>query len=80
MIYGQSPYSTNIMDFRGFDPSKISIVKGGIPRPIVNSPESLNQAILARIILVVRLGVQRIVYHLSTDTHHLPSMFYTTIL
>ena len=35
---------TNIMDFRGFDSSMILILRGGIPRPIGNFPESLTQA------------------------------------
>ena len=55
--YGQSPYSTKIMDFRGFDSSRILILRGGIPRPKGNFPESLSQAILVGIMLVGRLGV-----------------------
>ena len=47
------------MDFRGFDSSIILDLRGGIPRPIGNFPESLSQAILAGIILVGRLGVRR---------------------
>ena len=50
-------FRTNIMDFRGFDSSVILILRGGIPRPIGNSPESLSQAILAGIMLVGKLGV-----------------------
>ena len=48
---------TNIMDFRGFDSSIIFILRGGIPRPIGDSPESLSQAILVGVMLVGRLGV-----------------------
>ena len=47
----------NTMDFRGFDSSTILILRGGIPRPIGNFPESLSQAILVGIMLVGRLGV-----------------------
>ena len=48
---------TKIMDFRGFDSSIIFILRGGIPRPIGNFPESLGQAILVGTMLVGRLGV-----------------------
>ena len=48
---------TKILDFREFDSSIILILRGGIPRPIGNFPESLSQAILVGIILVGRLGV-----------------------
>ena len=48
---------TNIMDFRGFDSSIILILRGGIPRPMGNFPESLSQAILVGIMLVGRLGL-----------------------
>ena len=48
---------TNIMDFRGFYSSTISILRAGIPRPTGNFPESLSQAILVGIMLVGRLGV-----------------------
>ena len=37
---------TKILDFRGFDSSRILIVRGGIPRPIGNFPEILSQRIL----------------------------------
>ena len=47
----------NIMDFRGLDSSIIIHLRGGIPRPKGNFPESLSQAILVGIILVGRLGV-----------------------
>ena len=44
---------TNIMDFRGFDSSIILILRGGIPRPMWDFPESLSQAILAGVKLVL---------------------------
>ena len=40
----------------GFTQAESEFVRGGIPRPIGNSPESLSQAILVGIILVGRLG------------------------
>ena len=45
---------TNIMDLRVFDSSIILCLRGGIPRPMGNSPESLSQAILVGIIHVSR--------------------------
>ena len=48
----------NIMGFRGFASSRISILRDAIPRPIGNFPESLIQAILVGIMLVGRVGVQ----------------------
>ena len=48
---------TNIMDFRRFDSSTILSLRGGIPRPIGDLPESLSQAILVGITLVGRLGL-----------------------
>ena len=50
---------TEIMDFGGFDSSRILILRGGILMSIGNFPESLSQAILAEIILVGTLGVWR---------------------
>ena len=47
----------NIVDFRGFDSSTILKLRGGIPRPMGDLPESLSQAILEGIMLVGRLGV-----------------------
>ena len=44
--------STKFMDFRGFYTSIILTLRGGIPRPIGNSLESLSHAILVGIILV----------------------------
>ena len=37
---------TNIVGFRGFDSSVVLILRGGIPRPTGNFPESLSQAML----------------------------------
>ena len=48
---------TKTLDFGGPDSTGILILRGGIPRPTGNSPESLSQRILAGIILVWRLGV-----------------------
>ena len=45
---------TNILDFRGFDQSRILRLRVGIPRPAGNFPESLSQRILVGIILVGR--------------------------
>ena len=47
----------SLMDFRGFDSSIISILRGGIPKPIRNFPELSSQAILVGIMLVGRFGV-----------------------
>ena len=47
---------TKILDFRGFDSSRILIVRVGILMPIGRLPESLSQGILVWIILVGRLG------------------------
>ena len=48
---------TSIMDFRGFDPSIILILRGGILMSMGDFPESLSQAILVGIMLVGTLGV-----------------------
>ena len=57
--YGQSPHSTKILDFRGFDSSIISILlRGGILMSIGNCLEKMSQAILAVTTLVGRLGVR----------------------
>ena len=48
---------TKILDFSGFDSSRVLSVRGGILLPIGDFPESLSQAILVGIILVGRLGV-----------------------
>ena len=46
---------TTILDFRGFDSSRILILRGGLLMSIGNFLESLSQAILVGIILVGRL-------------------------
>ena len=48
---------TKILDFRGFDSSRILILRGGILMSIGNISEIMIQAILVGIILVGRLGV-----------------------
>ena len=48
---------TKILDFWGFDSSRILISRDGIPRPIVDFQEHLSQAILVGMILVGELGV-----------------------
>ena len=48
---------TIIMDFTVFDSSIILMLRGGIPRPMGISPESLTQAMLVGIMLVGGLGV-----------------------
>ena len=48
---------TKTLDFRGFDSSVILMLRGGLPRPIGDFPESLSQAISAGIVLLGRLGV-----------------------
>ena len=45
---------TKILDFRGFDSSRIFRLRGGILMSIEDLPESLSRAILAGIILVYR--------------------------
>ena len=47
-----------ILNFRGFDSSRILIVRGGMLMPIGNFPEIMSQGILAGIILAGRLGVE----------------------
>ena len=56
------------MDFGGFYFSRILIVRGGIPRPIGNFPESLSQAILVGIILVGRRGMNACKIHSVVGT------------
>ena len=58
------------MDFRGFDSIIIFILRGGIPRPIVNFPESLTQAMLVGVMLVGGLGVNRLA---PSPSPHLPA-------
>ena len=48
---------TKILDFRGFDSSRVLILRGGVLMSIGDFPESLSQAILAGRFLVGRLGV-----------------------
>ena len=48
---------TEILDFGGFDSSRVLTPRGGILMSIGNFPESLSRRILAGIILVGRLGV-----------------------
>ena len=48
---------TQIVDFRGFDSSIILILRGGIPRPKGNFPESLSQAMSVGVMFVGRSGV-----------------------
>ena len=48
---------TKILDFRGFDSSRIFILRGGILRPIGSSPKMMSQRISVGIIFVGRLGV-----------------------
>ena len=69
-MYGQSPYRDS--GFRGFNSSMIWILRGGVPSPTGNFPESLSQAILVGIILVGRLGIHRLYtcsYHMHTRLH-----------
>ena len=47
---------TRILDFRGFDSSRILMLRGGILMSIGSSPEMLSQRILVGTILVGRLG------------------------
>ena len=58
---------TKILDFRGFDSSIILSLRGGVLTSIGSFLESLSRAILAGMILVGRLGVQRaIAEHFDT--------------
>ena len=54
---GMANLRTKIVDFRGFDSSRILKLRGGIIMSLGNFPERLSQAILVGIILVGRLGV-----------------------
>ena len=54
---GAANLPTRILDFKGFDSSRILILRGGILMSVGNFPESLSQGILAGVILVRRLGV-----------------------
>ena len=55
---GKAYLRTKILDFGGFDSSRILILRGGILMSMWNFPESLSQGILVGIILVGRLGVR----------------------
>ena len=46
------------MDLRGFDSNTILTIRGEIPRPIGDLPESLSQAMLVGTMLVGGLGVE----------------------
>ena len=50
---------TKILDFRGFDSSRILSLRGGILMSLGHFPEMLSQRILAGILLVGRLGVSQ---------------------
>ena len=54
---GTANLRTEILDFRGFDPSRVLISGGGILMSIGDVLEILSQAILVGIILVGRSGV-----------------------
>ena len=51
------PILLHIVGFRGFDSSIILTLRGGVPRPIGDSLESLTQAMLVGVMLVGGLGV-----------------------
>ena len=71
---GTADLRTKILDVRGFDSSRLLILRGGIPRPIGNSPESLSQAILVGIILVGTLGVFWSSRQASPELHETDSL------
>ena len=48
---------TKSLDFRGFDSSRLLILRGGILMSIGDFPESLSQAMLVGVMLVGGLGV-----------------------
>ena len=56
---------TEILDFRGFDSSRISSLRDGILMSIGNCPESLSQQIFVGMILVGRWGVPKPVRRVS---------------
>ena len=47
---------TKILDFRGFDPSRISILRGGILMSMGNFPGKLESSSLSREILSREIG------------------------
>ena len=55
---------TNIVDFRRFGSSIILVDRGGIPRPIGDFPETLNQAMLVGTLLVGGLGIKPVLLSL----------------
>ena len=57
MVRGTVNLHTRILDFRGFDSSRILILRGGILMSTGNFTESLSQQVLAGKFLVGRLGV-----------------------
>ena len=58
-LEGNTPnLPTNIVDFGRFDSTAILNLRGEIPRPIGDFPETLCQAMLVGIMLVGRLGVR----------------------
>ena len=57
IIYTTPNLPTNMVDFRGFYSSTILKLRGEIPRPIGDLPESLSQAMLVGVMLVGGLGV-----------------------
>ena len=54
---GTANLRTKILDFRGFDSSRILILRGGILMSIGDFPEVLSHIILVGMILVGRLGI-----------------------
>ena len=57
-MYAWRNLPPRIMDFRGFDSGIILILRGGIPRPVGNFPDSSSQAMLVGVMLVGGLGVR----------------------
>ena len=57
-VYDTANLPTNIVDFRGLDPSRILNLRGGILMSVGDFLESLSQAMLVGIMLVGRLGAQ----------------------
>ena len=53
---GTADLRTKILDFRGFDSSRILILRGGIPRPTGQFPGNLESTNLSREILSREIG------------------------
>ena len=53
---------TNIMDFRGFDPSIIIVLMGGILTSKGDFPESLSQAMLVGVMMYVCVCIYIYIY------------------